>query len=148
MDWKNGVVREISTEPGNTANYFTKSGLPFEVSPAFFRPDVLLRYKSDSDKYTLQDRSISCRGAWHLQTYDINEAGQVHTYIVYLRSLPYEEQLYWKAHNEAPKASISKRAFRSDFEGRWENEYDALQNLREEVRRLNEKAPPWWLPQI
>ena len=145
VDWKNGKIREISTEPGNTANYFTKSELPFEVSPAFFRPEVLLRYKSDSDKYTLQDRSISCRGAWHLQTYDINDAGQVHTYIVYLRSLPYEEQLYWKAHNEAPKASISKRAFRSDFEGRWEREYDALQNVREEVRRLNEKAPPWWL---
>ena len=25
MDWKNGIVREISTEPGQTANYFTQS---------------------------------------------------------------------------------------------------------------------------
>ena len=61
---------------GQTANYFTQSDLPFEMSPAFFHPEVLTRYKSDSDKYTLQDRSISCRGAWHLQTYDINDAGQ------------------------------------------------------------------------
>ena len=36
MDWKNGVTREISTEPGQTANYFTQSDLPFELSPAFF----------------------------------------------------------------------------------------------------------------
>ena len=37
-DWKNRVVTEISTAPGATANYFTKSALPFELSPAFFRP--------------------------------------------------------------------------------------------------------------
>jgi hypothetical protein len=98
-DWKNRVVREISCAPGQTANYFTKSELPFELSPAFFKPDVLLKYKADSEKYRLEDRSISCRGAWHLQTYDVNEAGQVHTYLVYLRNLPYEEQLYWKSYN-------------------------------------------------
>ena len=144
LDWKHETVREISTEPGQAANYFTQSDLPFELSPAFFRPEVLLRYKSDSDKYTLQDRSISCRGAWHLQTYDVNDAGQVHTYIVYLRSLPYEEQLHWKAHNEPPKARISKRAVRTDFEGIWDSEYDALRSLRQVVRQLNEAAPFWW----
>jgi hypothetical protein len=99
-DFKNGVVREISTEPGKTTNYFTESELPFETSPAFFRPDVLIKYKSDSEKYRLADRSITCRGAWYLKTYDTNEAGQVHTYIVYLRGLPHEEQLHWKAYNE------------------------------------------------
>ena len=144
MDWKNGIVREISTEPGQTANYFTQSDLPFELSPAFFRPEVLLRYKSDSDKYTLQERSIYCRGAWHLQTYDVNDAGQVHTYIVYLRTLPHEEQLHWRAHNEPPKASISERAAKTDFAGSWDIKYDALQSLRQAVRRLNEAAPCWW----
>jgi hypothetical protein len=34
-DWKNKVVKEISCAPGHTANYFTKSDLPFELSPAF-----------------------------------------------------------------------------------------------------------------
>ena len=77
-DLKNGVVEEISCAPGATANYFTKSDLPFEITPAFFRPEVLQRYKSDPTKYTLEERSISCRGTWSLQTYDINEAGQVH----------------------------------------------------------------------
>jgi hypothetical protein len=143
-DWKNRIVREISCAPGETANYFTKSELPFETSPAFFRPDVLLKYKADSDKYRLEDRSIHCRGTWSLQTYDINEAGQVHTYIVYLRDLPYEEQLYWKSYNEPPKASISRRAVTTDFEGRWDQEYEPLSSLRAAADVLHKQDVPWW----
>lgn len=143
-DFKNKVIREISTAPGAIANYFTDSNLPFETSPAFFRPEVLLKYKSDSDKYRLQDRSISCRNAWSLQSYDINEAGQVHTYLIYLQRLPYDEQLYWKSHNEAPKASISKRAFTTDFEGNWYNEYDPLASLKGILTELDQIQVPWW----
>src|SRR5207237_7616609 len=33
FDFKNDVMREISCAPGATANYFTKSDLPFEMSP-------------------------------------------------------------------------------------------------------------------
>jgi hypothetical protein len=143
-DWKNKVVREISCAPGATANYFTKSDLPFELSPAFFRPEVLMKYKADSEKYRLDGRSISCRGAWHLETYGVNEAGQVHTYLVYLRYLPYEEQLHWKAYNEPPKGPISKRAIKTDFEGSWDFEYDPLNSIKDMVRELHRKQVPWW----
>jgi hypothetical protein len=143
-DFKNKVLRDISTAPSATANYFTKSDLPFEMSPAFFRPEVLLKYKSDSDKYRLEDRSISCRNAWHLETYDINEAGQVHTYLIYLQSLPYDEQLYWKSYNEEPKAPISKRALTTDFKGDWYTEYDPLASLKETVLELDHSQVPWW----
>jgi hypothetical protein len=143
-DWKNGEMREISCAPGATANYFTASDLPFELSPAFFRPDVLLKYKADSDKYELRDRTISCRGTWHLETYDINETGQVHTYLCYLRALPYEEQLHWKAYNEPPKSPISKRALKTDFEGSWDLEYDPLESLRAQCRELDQEQAPWW----
>ena len=144
QDWKNNVVREISCAPGCTANYFTESDLPFELSPAFFKPEVLLKYKADSDKYRLDGRSISCRGAWTLQTFDINDAGQVHTYLVYLRRLPYEEQLYWKSYNETPKSWISKRAFTTDFEGTWYSEYDPLTSLKHAVGDLDVGQVPWW----
>ena len=143
-DWKNNVVKEISCAPGHTANYFTKSNLPFELSPVFFKPEVLLKYKADLDKYSLSGRSISCRGAWSLQTYDINDAGQVHTYLVYLRNLPYEEQLYWRSYNEEPKAPISKRAFATDFEGEPHLEYDPLNSLQNAVGDLNRERVPWW----
>ena len=143
-DWKNNVVREISCAPGHAANYFTKSDLPFELSPAFFRPEVLAKYKADSEKYRLTERSISCRGAWHLETYDINEAGQVHSYLVYLRNLPYEEQLHWKAYNENPRGPISRRAFTTDFEGSWDLEYDPLISLKGVLRDLDQRQVPWW----
>jgi hypothetical protein len=143
-DWKNKVVKEVSCAPGHTANYFTKSDLPFELSPAFFKPEVLLKYKADSDKYSLAGRSISCRGAWSLRTYDINDAGQVHTYLVYLRDLPYEEQLYWRSFNEEPRAPISKRAFKTDFEGTWHLEYDPLNSLKSAFGDLNRDQVPWW----
>lgn len=143
-DWKNKVIREISCAPGETANYFTTSELPFELSPAFFRPEVLLRYKADSQKYRLEERSVYCRGTWHLQTYDVNEAGQVHTYLVYLRDLPYEEQLYWRSYNERPKASISPRAMTTDFKGCWHLEYDPLETLKQVIRDLASKHVPWW----
>ncbi len=130
------------------ANYFTASDLPFEMSPAFFRPDVLLKYKGDSEKYRLEDRSITCRNAWHLETYDINDAGQVHTYLIYLQRLPYDEQLYWKSYNEKPKSSISKRAFTTDFEGNWYNEYDALASLKEFAFELDHERVPWVEPEV
>jgi hypothetical protein len=143
-DFKNGLVREISTAPGATANYFTNSDLPFETSPAFFRPEVLSKYKADSEKYSLEGGSISCRGTWHLETFDLNDAGQVHTYIVYLRNLPHEEQLHWKAYNEPPKAPLSKRAIKTDFEGDWDIEYDSLPSLKQRLTDIQERGEPWW----
>jgi hypothetical protein len=143
-DWKNKELREISAAPGATANYFTESVLPFEVSPAFFRPDVLLKYKADPDKYEIRDRAITCRNSWHLKTYDINDAGQVSTYIVYLRNLPFEEQQHWKLYNEAPKAPLSARAIKTDFEGDWDDTYDPLRSLKGRISALDGAEPSWW----
>jgi hypothetical protein len=143
FDTKNNAVKEISCAPGATANYFTESSLPFEVTSAFFRPEVLQRYKADTAKYRVDERSINCRGAWSLKTYDINDAGQVHTYLVYLRDLPFSEQLYWKSFNEKPKGSISKRAFTTDIEGDFFTEYNALQSLLHILKGLDKKVQ-WW----
>jgi hypothetical protein len=144
VDWKNKRLVETSCAPEFLSNYFQTSDKPFEISPAFFRPEVLTRFKNDPEKYDLQDRSIHCRNAWYLKTYDINEAGQVHTYIGYLADLPYEEQRYWQSFNEWPKGTISKRAFETDFRGEWSSEYDPLQSLKYKIRQLDEISPPWW----
>jgi hypothetical protein len=44
-DWRNKRVTKISTDPSATSNYFDakENSLPFELSPAFFRPEVLLK---------------------------------------------------------------------------------------------------------
>ncbi len=97
IDLKTKKRIEVSADPAGLSNYFQpESTLPLEMSPVFFNAEVLHRYKSDPVKYTLEDRSIRCRGAWSLRTYDVNKEGQVHTYLRYLGELPYKEQTYWQ----------------------------------------------------
>lgn len=146
FDRKNGAEVETSCAPEFLSNYFQESVLPWEISPAFFRPEVLHRFKSDPEKYTLDDRTISCRNAWYLKSYDINEAGQVHAYIGDLASLPIEEQRYWQSFNEWPRGPISKRAHENDILGEFSSEYDPLGNMKYKVEKLNDAPPAWWLP--
>ncbi len=145
-DWRNNRIAKISTDPSSTANYFNAEGnsLPFELSPAFFRPEVILKYKADRDKYTVGERDVSCRAAWHLGGIDVNEAGQVHAYICYLRRLPYAEQLHWLSFNEQPKASISKRAVVNDFKGEFVTFMEPLQKVMSVIRRWHDDKVTWW----
>ena len=145
LDWKNKRVTEVSCAPNAMASYFERdSPLPFQISPVFFNAAVLDKYKADPEKYSLEHRSISCRNAWHLQTYDVNDAGQVHTYIRYLGYLPYSEQLYWKAFNEKPKSPISRRAFTTDFEGQWYEGPDPLRDLQAILTDLHTSGLEWF----
>jgi hypothetical protein len=147
INLKTGKRIEVSCDPAGLSNYFQReSTLPLEMSPAFFKAELLHRYKADQEKYDLRDRSISCRGTWSLKTYDINDAGQVHTYLRYLRQLPYKEQVYWQSFNEWPKGPISKRALATDFKGEWHTEYDALNALRYKIHSLDDSPPGWWSP--
>ena len=147
-DWRNKRLTKISTAPSATTNYFVahENELPFELSPAFFKPEVLLKYKTDRDKYQVTDRDIYCRAAWRLRGFDVNEAGQVHAYICDLRKLPYSEQLHWLSYNQEPKAQISRRAIENDIQGRWTSFIDPLNEVRHRARKWNDAAPPWWRP--
>lgn len=147
QDWKNNCEVEWSSSPEELDSYFVETGKPFETSPAFFHPDVLLKYKGDPDKYEFNQRRIYCRGAWSLKTYDINDEGQVHTYICYLGYLPYKEQLHWKQYNEKPKGKISERAYETDFMAEWVTEYNPLSEIKSLFNKFpSYKGTPIWLP--
>ncbi|MBP2160233.1 MULTISPECIES: hypothetical protein [Asticcacaulis] len=145
-DFRHGKVATVSTAPAATTNYFEahENELPFELSPAFFKPEVLSKYKTDRDKYTVSERSVSCRAAWYLKGYDVNEAGQVHAYICDLRRLPYTEQLHWLSFNEPPKTSISERAYTNDFLGEWVHFSHPLREIISMLRQWHEKKSPLW----
>ena len=147
-DWRNNRIVEVSTEPNATSNYFTAAdnSLPYEMSWACFRPEVLSKYKADRDKYTLDEesRAISCRGAWYLKSYDINPAGQVFAYLCDLRNLPYQEQLHWKSFNEEPKATISERAYENDFQGTWSFHITPLERVLNMLRNWATQNLDWW----
>lgn len=138
---------EVSANPQDLRNYFQeKSDKPLEMSPVFFKAEVLQRYKSDADKYDLEDRSITCRGAWSLRTFDISDQGQVTTYLRYLGELPYKEQLYWQSFNEWPKAWLAERTITTDFKGEFYVGEDPLNELKSSIRGLDEAPPVWWQP--
>jgi hypothetical protein len=137
LDGKNNkILKNYSLDPRNFANYFTASDLPFEISPIFFKAEVLDKYKNNPDKYELTERNISCRGGWYLETYDINKYNQVHTYAVYLARLPFKEQLHWLQYNEEPRGGISSRAFQTDIEGKFSDEKSKLEHLQESLKKL------------
>lgn len=147
IDLKTSERIEISADPKCLSNYFQpESSLPLEMSPAFFSSEVLHRYKADPVKYDLEERTVACRGAWSLRTYDVNKEGQVHTYLRYLGELPYKEQLYWQAFNEWPKGELSERAITTDFKGEVYRGYDPLQELKRTVQGLDKRPPAWWQP--
>ena len=145
-DFRNGRVRSISTDPQATTNYFQTEGnsLPFELSPAFFRPEVLTKYKNDTEKYAVENRNIDCRGSWRLRSHDVNQAGQIHAYICDLRNLPLAEQVYWKSFNEPPKTGISERAWKNDFCGQWAEVTDPLERIKLLLNGWIQSAAPWW----
>lgn len=150
-DWKHRRLVKSSCAPSALASYFEESELPFQTTPAFFPPDVLLKYKQEPHKYSLTTRGISCRGTWSL-SYDVNEEGQVHAYLCDLANLPHEEQVYWASFNEAPMAGISKRAYKTDFLAEWDTEYDPLPSLVDCLEnfpsptRIGEPLPIWRTP--
>lgn len=147
-DWRNNTITEVSTDPTHTSNYFEAKNntLPFEVSPAFFRPEVLTKYKANRDKYTVDEpgRRIVCRGTWDLRSYGVNNAGQVHAYICDLRMLPYQEQMYWRSYNEEPKADISKRAYENDFLGEAASESTPFEDVYFILTRWSKLKLDWW----
>jgi hypothetical protein len=130
LDFKHDKVQECSADPAQLGNYFVKSDLPFETTPAFFKPEVLARYQQDPDKYTFEWGTLRCRGAWSLP-YGVNDTGQIFAYLIDLSRLPHSEQVYWKSFNEVPDGGISKRAYTTDFLGEWDTEYDPLTSLQD-----------------
>lgn len=145
-DWRNKKITKISTDPKATTNYFEADGnsLPYELSPAFFRPEVLTKYKADREKYCIEERNIHCRSAWYLRGYDVNEAGQVHAYICDLRALPHAEQLHWLSYNEPPKASISERSYTADFKGEFVSFANPRQLIMSTLHRWKDQRVAWW----
>ena len=145
---RTGRLLEASCDPRELSNFFQRdTDLPHELSPAFFDPEVLAKYKADTEKYELTDHdAIRCRGMWRLRSYHVNAAGQVHAYLVDLNKLPEHEQQYWLSFNEWPKGGLAERAIYNDFKGEFDPRYDPLHSLKRKVEELDAAPPAWWKP--
>lgn len=128
-DPENKKIVEAAYEPG------------MPVSIAFFRPEVLSKYKADREKYCFGDNYLSCRYLWGLAFFDINEEGQVYTSLKHLSDLPNEEQQHWKQFNDRPKAMMANYAIGRFFHGEFRPCYSPLEDMKSKLVSLQ---PKWW----
>ena len=149
LDWHTECSTRETAFPSDAGKFFVASGNfpPRDLSPAFFRPEVLSKYKADREKFTIDERyrSISCRGIWMLRSFDRNEAGQIYAYVCDLWKLPIKEQEYWKSFNEKPKAGISKRSFLNDFKGEPVDYHEPLVEILTFAEKWNKTNIAWWV---
>jgi len=89
----------------NKYDYFT---------PVFFSRDVLTKYFQNPNRFSIEDSTVKLKGSWRLDI-DNNIDDCIVAYLGDLRTIPYEEQLYWKSFNINPKQGISDRKFKIDF---------------------------------
>ena len=142
LDWRNKGIVEVSCLPDT-----------YKLLPAFFRQEVLAKYKSDQKKYSFNEYSVAGL------KYGVNDEGQVHVWLVDLGNLSYEEQQYWKLYNEPPRPAITdfeqtpeqilksvlnKGFFEAQIKGSWDYQLTALSALKETLRKLHGSKCPWW----
>lgn len=79
-----------------------------------FKREVLNKYYSDHDKYTVGDGGISCGNLWHLPI-DNDNSDRVVVLLGDLGKLSYNEQMYWRAFNVPHQGNMSKTSFNRNF---------------------------------
>ncbi|HEY4526740.1 MAG TPA: hypothetical protein VJK53_02735 [Candidatus Paceibacterota bacterium] len=100
------------------ANYFGKNkGSPYYTTPIFFKKDVLTKYYSQPDKYSVEDGYLRCGGLWGLRM-DTNHPNSVMVFLGDLGHLAYTEQLHWRSLNLS-SGKMSHVAFARSFEGQF-----------------------------
>ena len=108
-----GEPKLHSCKKDTLSNYFVANGdNPLEMTPIFFKKEVLDKYYSNPNKYTVSDGSVGCEGSWSLYI-DNDHRSYVIVPLVYLGNLEYSEQLYWKGYNVSPEKDmgVSKTAY-------------------------------------
>lgn len=116
-----GEPMSHSCKKETLSNYFVANGdNPLEMTPIFFKKEVLDKYYSNPNKYTVSDGAVGCEGSWSLHI-DNDHRNYVIVPLVYLGNLDYSEQLYWKGYNVSPERDMgfSKTAYTRWIEGKF-----------------------------
>ena len=136
---KFGENLEFNSNYDNLSNNFVKkNGIPHYLTPIFFRKEVLEKYYSQTEKYTVIDGELYCGGKWMLRL-DLNNPNFVTAYLGDLgRDLPYTEHHYWKSFNVPPNGKISEVEFKRSFMAEFTNPTDNVLIFKELLYKVNE----------
>ena len=151
LDRRNNRITKISTDPTATTNYFEahNNTLPFELSPAFFRPEVLSKYKVRSrqihDRRETQNYTLpGCMGIAQLLM--STKQGKFTPIFATSEVFPIRSSRIGRASMRSPKTGISKRALEHDIRGEWTSIVDPLEDIRSIAERwANSDLTGWHL---
>lgn len=94
-----------------------KPDAPFDITPVFFKREVLDKYYNAPHKYRVSDGLIYFIDEKIFLRVDTDLPNAVALILVDLASLDYREQLHWKSNNIDPLASVSKAAYERWYGG-------------------------------
>jgi len=106
-----------TSDPDKLANYFGKNpSAPHYLTPVFFRVEVLAKYYSDPQKFSVEDGYLRCGGLWGIRM-DNDHPDYVVAWLGDLgRDLSETERNYWLSFNVAPEGrGISETNFKRAF---------------------------------
>lgn len=111
-----GSFRRFTCDPDRVGNYFgANPGAPHYLTPVYFSPSVLDRYRDDPH-FEVTERRLSCGTQWGVEI-DVTVPSRVMLYLGDLgRDLPASERAHFLAHEISPSdQSISATALAQDF---------------------------------
>ncbi len=108
----------FTCDEAELSNYFgANEGAPHYLTPVCFRKEVLNKYYSQPEKYTVSDGHLTCGGLWSLYI-DNNHPEAVMVFLGDLGHLSHTEQMYWRGFN-LPSGKMSSVAFRRSILGQF-----------------------------
>lgn len=111
-----GKPIKFSCNPDKLSDKFGKnSGAPNYLTLVFFKKEVLQKYLSHPNLYSVEDGYLRCKGLWGIAI-DNHHMEYVSAYLGDLgRDLPAQEQGHWLQYNIATSEKLSMVKYRRDF---------------------------------
>jgi hypothetical protein len=141
IDPSTGDQKSFTSSPDELANYFGKNpNAPHYLTPIYFDPKVLNRYRDEPSKYEVTASQLMCLGLWSVSLGQ-STTGLVEIYLGDLgRDVPWQEWPHWKAHNVLPGGTMAEDRFRRDFLAQWAGEPESLESTRESLVQLRKTS--------
>ena len=140
----NGEEISYTCDPAKIDRHGSNPGAPIDITPVHFRKQVLDKYYNEPDKYSVEDSILNC--PWWSMQIDNHHDDKVIVLLRYLCSLPYTEQLHWRAYNIQPEGTLSKTYLERNFKGLFTDsdrpEHVFTQSYRD-LQTTSEKCLGW-----
>lgn len=117
-------------------NFGANPGAPHYLTPVCFRKEVLNKYYSQPEKYTVRDGILSCGALWSLYI-DNNHPDAVMAFLGDLGGLSHTEQMYWRGFN-LPSGNMSRVAFKRSILGQFADPQTADLYFKQRFSIFNE----------